>query len=120
MGNGEWGKDAVPIPHSLFPILLRRDGLANRLRPFALVAVSVNGSDLIEIFLAPLHLIITERRGLVQFRIELDPFFRRDVLVLGAVNVVTDDVRLAAERPEEADQIIDRSDGNRLRRRRRK
>src|SRR5262245_34085090 len=97
-----------------------RDGLANGLRPGALVAVSVNGGDLIEIFLAHLHFIIAERRAFVQFRIELDPFFGRRALVLGAVNVVTDDVRLGAERPEDADQTVDRSDGDRLRRRGRK
>src|SRR5262245_23378590 len=119
MGNGDSIFSPFPIPHSPFPIphsplpiLLRRDRLANRLRPDALVAVSVNGGDLIEIFLAHLHFIIAERRGLVQFRIELDPFFGRVVLVLGAVNVITDYVRLGAEGPEEADYAVDRSDGD--------
>src|SRR4030095_8085798 len=45
------------------------------------------------------------------------PFFGRSVFVFGPVDVVTDDVGFGVEWPEKADHTIDRSDGDRLRRR---
>src|SRR5215475_2356788 len=96
---------------------LRRDSFAYCLRPHALIAISVNRGDLIEILFAHLHALIAERSGLVQFRIEFDPFFRRSAFVFGAVDIVTNDVWFGVERPKEADDTIDRSDRDRLRRR---